>query len=153
MSAKAPRYIRSQCSYEFKGKFDDYLQQLKLFFSEGERVDEKAHFSVECDDKEKFHFKYYTYEEVESLNKKEMNLPTFKNIKKYISNNSIALKKSGINDNKSQSSIDIKESETKNKIGIDTENNNKPAVNNNEIEIEHIELNEIKEKKNEEEIL
>lgn len=58
MSAKAPRYIRSQCSYEFKGKFDDYLQQLKLFFSEGERVDEKAHFSIEYDDKEKFHFKY-----------------------------------------------------------------------------------------------
>ena len=46
MSAKAPRYIRSQCSYEFKGKFDDSLQQLKLFFSEGERVDEKAHFSI-----------------------------------------------------------------------------------------------------------
>ena len=46
MSAKAPRYIISQCSYEFKGKFNDYLQQLKLFFSEGERVDEKAHFSV-----------------------------------------------------------------------------------------------------------
>ena len=58
MSAKAPRYIRPQCSYEFKGKFDDYLQQLKLFFSEGESVDEKAHFSIEYDDKEKFHFKY-----------------------------------------------------------------------------------------------
>ena len=58
MSVKAPRYIRSQCSYEFKGKFDDYLQQLKLFFSEGERIYEKAHFSIEYDDKEKFHFKY-----------------------------------------------------------------------------------------------
>ena len=56
MSAKAPRYIRSQCSYEFKGKFDDYLRQLKLFFSEGERIYEKAHFYIEYDDKKNIPF-------------------------------------------------------------------------------------------------
>ena len=58
-------YIRSQCNYEFPGKFEDYLKQLKSFFQNCEPDHTKEYISLEYNDKEKFHFKYYSYEEAE----------------------------------------------------------------------------------------
>ena len=144
MSAKVPAYIRSQCNYEFRGKFEDYLEQLKSFFLNSERDHTKEYFSIEYDDKEKFHFKYYSYEEEVSLNKKMPKSPTFQDIKSYILKNSVAVKKHEKNDNKIKSTFEIKESEPLNK----KDENPQKLITIGNI-IEH---NEIIEKKNDEEL-
>ena len=84
---KVPNYVVSQYYYEFPPKFDDYLEQLKSFSLNDELDNTKEYISIEYNDKEKFHFKYYSCEEEDSLNKKIMKPPTLKYIIKYISHN------------------------------------------------------------------
>ena len=88
------KYVKSQCKYKFFGKLEDYLDQLKTFFEKGEPDSEKEYFSIEYDDEKKFHFKYFSYKEVEPFYKKADKPPTLKDIKKYISLNSITVLKS-----------------------------------------------------------
>ena len=140
-------YIRSQCNYEFPGKFEDYLKQLKSFFQNCEPDHTKEYISLEYNDKEKFHFNYYSYEEAESLNEKIAKPTTFKDIKKYISKNSITVLNPQKEENKAQSSFEIKEYEPLKKKDDDIKSPKQTAAINNKIE-----QNEIKENKNEEEI-
>ena len=80
---------------------------------------------MDYNDKEKFHFKYYSYEEAESLNEKIAKPTTFKDIKKYISKNSITVLNPQKEENKAQSSFEIKEYESLKKKDDDIKSPNK----------------------------
>ena len=103
---------------------------------------------MDYNDKEKFHFKYYSYEEAESLNEKIAKPTTFKDIKKYISKNSITVLNLQKEENKVQYSFEIKKYEPLKKKDDDIERPKQTIAINNKIE-----QNEIKENKNEEEII
>ena len=119
---KLPNYVRSRCSYDFSGKFDDYLAQFELFFNYYDFDNEKEYISLEYNSEKQFYFKEYSYEEAESLNKNTERSSNFKDIKKYLSKNSIKLFVPPKDDDKKVS--------TKQNVTIDE----KPAITNNKIE-------------------
>ena len=115
-SIKFPNYIPSQDSFLFSGEFQDFLDQLQLFLMYNDFEKEKEYFSLEYNEEKGFYYKEYSFEEKENIFQKIEGPKTFKDIKKYISMNSIKAsntqdkdkKNALINDNKiEQNHIEI----------------------------------------------
>ena len=86
---KFPNYVPSQDSFLFSGEFQDFLEQLQLFLMYNDFEKEKEYFSLEYNEEKGFYYKEYSFEEKENIFQKIEGPKTFKDIKKYISMNSI----------------------------------------------------------------
>lgn len=150
---KLPNYVPSQAGFAFSGKFQDFLDEFKMFLIYNDFDQDKEYFSLEYNENDGFKFKEYFFEEADSILKKMEKSTTFKDIKKFIDNNKIKITNLKKDDNPNQSNIKIDENDIKdeknalinNKIGPDNNNENKDKEDIKYSNKDEISINTIKE--------
>jgi hypothetical protein len=150
---KLPNYVPSQAGFAFSGKFQDFLDEFKMFLIYNDFDQDKEYFSLEYNENDGFKFKEYSFEEADSILKKMEKSTTFKDIKKFIDNNKIKITNLKKDDNPNQSNIKIDENDIKdeknalinNKIGPDNNNENKDKEDIKYSNKDEISINTIKE--------
>lgn len=115
-SMNLPNYISCQKNLEFTGNLETYLEQLETFLEYNDFENAKEYFSLCYNNKDEFYFDYYTLEETKDLKNKFNQDKTFKDIKKFIINNSVKISNDQSNNNINYSEIKNKEYKEKNDL-------------------------------------
>lgn len=119
-SLKSNYYILPREDIFFKDDFNEYLEDLELFFSYNDFENEKKYYSLGYNKENAFHFIYYDEDELNLDEIENIKTKNSKDIKKYILSNSRE-------ETKTEKKLNIKD------VGEDADKNNEKKENNSNI--------------------